>query len=377
MLIAGDPSGDQLAAELVTALRVAAPDAEFFGAGGPQMAAAGVALSEDLTRHAVIGLVEALRKYAQLRRIFWRLMDEAKRRRPEVWIGVDYGGFNLRFARALRAAARAAPDWPLRIVQFVSPQVWASRPGRAQVLAANHDLLLSILPFEKAWYAKRATGLPVEYVGHPLVDRHGIAPQIRDVPAVSPDVLPTVLLLPGSRRGELRRHWPVLKEAAARIAAAVPVRLLAVLPTEDLAMMARADGPAVPGLEIQVGGLSTALQSARIALASTGTVTLECAWFRVPTIALYRTSWSTYQVGKRIITVPYLAMPNLLAGEAVMPEFVQQEATGKNLAEAAIALLLDPARHAAIQEKLGEVVAQLGEAGACQRAAAHILALPR
>ena len=251
------------------------------------------------------------------------------------------------------------------------------------MLARNHDLLLSILPFEKAWYAARTPQLRVEFVGHPLVDRHaagssnaggsGGLPGREGVG--SSGVKPLVVLLPGSRRGELTRHWPVLREAAAQIAAAMPVRLCAVVPSDELAAAARQGGHLPPGLEIRVGGLAEALSQASLALASTGTVTLECAWFRVPTVALYRTSWSTYQIGKRLITVPYLAMPNLLAGREVMPELIQAAATPENLARKALEVLRDPVRQREIRGQLDAVVAGLGETGACRRAAAHILSL--
>ena len=176
MLIAGDPSGDMLAAELVSALRekVLAQTAHdsadvqplqtalaprFFGAGGPKMAAAGVEQVFDLTQHSVIGFAEVLKNLGKFKRLFKQLLQVAIERQPDVIIGVDYGGFNLRFAKAIKAhvcANRGAfKNWNPKIVQFVSPQVWASRAGRAYTLAENHDLLLSIFPFEKAWYAQR------------------------------------------------------------------------------------------------------------------------------------------------------------------------------------------------------------------------------
>jgi lipid-A-disaccharide synthase len=178
MLIAGEASGDLLAAELVSALRgqLFALDArsspQFFGAGGSKVAAAGVELAFDLTRHSVIGISDVLKNYFKFRRLFNQLLALAIERRPDVVIGVDYGGFNLRFGHAIRQYVRKHPGgWNPKIVQFVSPQVWASRPGRADLLAADYDLLLSIFPFEKDWYARRAPKLRVEFVGHPMVGR--------------------------------------------------------------------------------------------------------------------------------------------------------------------------------------------------------------
>ena len=174
MLIAGEASGDLLAAELVSALRDAhRRDSKFFGAGGPKMAAAGVKLAFDLTQHSVIGISDVLKDYFKFRRLFNQLLKLAIERKPDVIIGVDFGGFNLRFGHAIKQYVRNNPfsKWNPKIVQFVSPQVWASRPGRANLLAADYDLLLSIFPFEKDWYAQRVPKLRVEFVGHPMVGR--------------------------------------------------------------------------------------------------------------------------------------------------------------------------------------------------------------
>jgi lipid-A-disaccharide synthase len=393
MVIAGEASGDLLAAELVGALRSAfeiqaPPDTRdpqplqaslaprFFGAGGPRMAEAGVDLAFDMTRHSVIGLWEALKKITEFRRLFHRLYRLALDRHPEVILCVDFSGFNRRFAHAVRAHCRRRQGWfhtwnPV-IVQYVSPQVWASRPGRAQKMAADYDLLLSILPFEKDWYARQVPGFRVEFVGNPIVERygHGAAQAVRTISKP-----PMVLLLPGSREGELRRHLPVLIGALALMRASLPdLRARMVLPSETLLKQAH-DDRLPPGLETRVGGLAESLAQADLALASTGTVTLECAWFGLPTVALYRTSWSTYQIGKRIIQVKYLAMPNLLADDQVYPEFIQGEATPENIARAALGLLQDPERHGAVQTRLHQVVSSLGTAGASARAASAIVDL--
>jgi lipid-A-disaccharide synthase len=179
MLIAGEASGDLLAAELVSALHAQSsilnpPSSPvFFGAGGSRMASAGVELAFDMTQHAVIGISDVLKNYFKFRRLFNQLLALAIERKPDAVIGVDYGGFNLRFGHAVREYIRENPfaNWNPKIVQFVSPQVWASRPGRANLLAADYDLLLSIFPFEKDWYAKRVPKLRVEFVGHPMVER--------------------------------------------------------------------------------------------------------------------------------------------------------------------------------------------------------------
>ncbi|MBI3414590.1 MAG: lipid-A-disaccharide synthase [Verrucomicrobia bacterium] len=340
--------------------------AQFFGAGGPKTAAAGVELALDLTQHSVIGLIEVLKNYAKFKRLFNRLLELAFERQPDAIICVDFSGFNRRFARAVRQRIRReGSNWQPKIIQYVSPQVWASRPGRAKSMARHFDLLLTIFPFEKSWYAEREPELRVEFVGHPICDRF----QVPNLKLQTPNPSPLVLLLPGSRVGELKRHLPVMFAALEKLQINQPeIRARMVLPNADLAALAQSFLPP-DELEIQIGELDVALREATIAIASTGTVTMECAYFGVPTIALYKTSWSTYQIGKRIIRVQFLAMPNLLANEEIFPEFIQNNATAENISRAALELLNNAERRGRIIEKLREVVASLGGTGASQRAA--------
>ena len=173
MIIAGEASGDLLAAELATELRERSPGAVFFGAGGSNMAAAGVDVVHDMRRLGIVGITDIVKNIFELRQLQKTLLAEAIKRKPDVVIGVDYGGFNLRFGHAVKEHIRENPftEWKPKVVQFVSPQVWASRPKRADRMVGNCDLLLSIFPFEKEWYAKRVPQLRVEFVGHPMVDR--------------------------------------------------------------------------------------------------------------------------------------------------------------------------------------------------------------
>lgn len=394
MLIAGEASGDLLAAELVQALREelagaeAAPTADyqplrasleprFFGAGGPRMAAAGVELAFDMTEHSVIGLSEAMANYLKFRRLFGQLYRLALEREPDAIICVDFSGFNRRFAHAIKNYVRPRADWfhdwKPKLIQYVSPQVWASREGRAYQVARDYDALLSIFPFEKDWYAKRVPAFSVEFVGNPIAERYGhLKPAPTPVPASAASP-PMVLLLPGSRPSELARHLPVLLAALKLMEAAhTSLRARVVLPNEALANKARAAGlPAA--VDIQVGSLHEALRESDVALASTGTVTMECAYFGVPTVALYKTSWTNYHIAKQIVTVKYLAMPNLLANEEVFPEFIQGAATAENIARAGLELMGDQPRRSRIKVKLAEIVGSLGGPGASRRAAQAIL----
>jgi len=393
MLIAGETSGDMLAAELVNELRAVMLHTQtythdhqplqadlaprFFGAGGPRMAEAGVELAFDMTRHSVTGLSDVLKNYFKFKRLFDQLFALAVSREPHAIICVDFSGFNRRFAAAIknyvRARQRTFNNWDPKIIQYVSPQVWASRPGRADQIARDVDLLLSIFPFEKDWYAARVPQLRVEFVGHPMIDRYqGMQLAEKDVP--SP---PLLLLLPGSRSGELHRHLPPMLGALKLILSAVPsLRARMVLPAESLVTQAKR--LRVPSaVDVRCGGLAESLSEATLAIASTGTVTMECALFGVPTVTLYKTSWFTYEIAKLIVNVKSLTMPNLLAKEEIFPEFIQDAATPKNISAAALQLLRDLARRAMVKSKLAKIIASLGGPGASRRAAEAIVKILR
>ena len=388
MLIAGEASGDLLAAELVSALLAASKQSQdghtpqFFGAGGPKMAGAGVDLAFDLTQHSVIGISDVLLKYFKFRQLFHQLLALAIERQPDAIIGVDYGGFNLRFGHAIKEYVRNNPfsKWNPKIIQFVSPQVWASRPGRARLLETDYDLLLSIFPFEKDWYAQRVPKLRVEFVGHPMIGR--FANDDLRFTRREPEIMsltnqqPRILLLPGSRMSELKRHLPTMLDALQLIRDKMPsAKAKIVLPNPALQELAEKLSTPPPNVAIQIGNLPRALAQADVAIASTGTVTMECAFFGVPTVTLYKTSWSTYQIGRFIVNVKWLTMPNILSDEMLFPEFIQNDATPPNLAGAALELLQNESRRQTIKSQLAKIVSSLGGSGAPERAATAILGL--
>ena len=412
MLIAGEASGDLLAAELVSALRAQLPDAKFSGAGGAKMSAAGVDLAFDLTEHAVVGFSDVVKNYFKFRRLFNQLLALAIERKPDVVIGVDFGGFNLRFGHAIKEYARnhrsASTLWNPKIVQFVSPQVWASRPDRANRLAADYDLVLSIFPFEKDWYARRVPKLRVEFVGHPMIGRFTNDDlRFTRESAEGASIVnrkSQILLLPGSRESELQRHLPVMLDALKIIHEKLPAaKVKMVLPNDRLleeliwilaartSTVVSSDRPIassvagmvandlakqfLPNFEIQTGNLPEALAQADVAIASTGTVTMECALFGVPTVTLYKTSWFNYEIARRIVTVKWATMPNILANEEVFPEFIQNTATPESIWQAALELLQNESRRTKIKLQLAKIVSSLGEPGAAGRAVDAILSL--
>jgi lipid-A-disaccharide synthase len=394
MLIAGEPSGDLLGAELVNALREELTKAEieytndaqplhtgleprFFGAGGPRMAAAGVELAFDMTEHAMIGLPTP-KQYFQLRQRFYQLLQLAIERQPDAIIGIDYNHFNLRFAHTVRNYFNQRSgwfqDWRPKLIKYISPQVWASRPGRAYQIAHDYDLLLCIFPFEKDWYVRRVPKLRVEFVGHPMVDSFRRLGSGIHANALSQNS-PQILLLPGSRKKELRQHLPLMLDAFRLIKAKFPeTRGKMVLSDEAMAQQARTACPS-RDIAIQVGGLEDVLSETDVAISKTGTITMECAFAGVPTVTLYKVSWAIYELGKRMVKVNSITMPNLLAGEEVFPEFIQNAATPENIARAALELLQNESRRNEIKSKLTKVIASLGGPGASRRAARAITKL--
>jgi lipid-A-disaccharide synthase len=402
MLIAGEASGDWLGADLVEALRqefapaLAQPtwdfqplhaslEPRFFGAGGPRMQAAGVKLAFDLTAHSVVGLWEPMRNYFKFRRFFQQLYRLALEREPDAIICIDFSGFNRAFARAIKNYTRRHHDWfhdwDPKLIQYVSPQVWASREDRVYQIARDYDLVLSTFSFEKEWYAQRVPQLRVEFVGNPIVDRYkkenADGATSRSIPLATTTAGRqfNVVLLPGSRKAELLRHVPILLETAHRITAAQMAKFRMVVPNGDLMTLARSLLRGEREIELQLGRLDQAFQEADLAITKSGTITLECACFGVPAIVIYKTSPLTYFVAKRVVTVQHLAMPNLLAKETLFPEFIQAAATPENISQAALDLLRDEPRRLKIKAKLSQIVSSLGSQGASRRAAQTLMQL--
>ena len=237
MFMVGETSGDTLAVELLKAMCSEGQEVEAFGAGGPKMKKAGVDLAIDLTEHAVIGIWEAIRNYRKFKGFFDQLMELALKEKPEAIICIDNPGFNLRFVKAIRKAT-AGGAWQPKIIYYVSPQLWAWHSSRVRQISEDVDLLLSIFPFEKEWYAKRAPGFPVEFVGHPLCDRYTDL-EFRDPKSVHQPR--RLLLLPGSRTKEISRHLPIMVHAVKGIDAEPVI----VFPDESLAAQARLLAPKV------------------------------------------------------------------------------------------------------------------------------------
>jgi lipid-A-disaccharide synthase len=365
--VAGEASGDTRGAELMRALRERLLRVQFFGAGGAQMRALGGDHFFDWTAEAVVGLWDVLKKYGYFRRQFSRMLRELEELQPDALILVDYPGFNLRLAHAARARLPR-----MKIVQYVSPQVWAWHVGRVKRMAADLDLILCIFPFEVEFYEN--SGLRAEFVGHPLLDVHG------ERHTDAPRAMDLVGLFPGSRRKEVRKIFPPMLAAARLMAKAIPsLRFEVAAATAALAEMIRseivASGAEEELVKVTVGQSQQLMQRATAGMVTSGTATLEAAIFGLPMVILYKVAWLTWVIGKRLVKVPFLGMPNLIAGREIAREFLQEAAEPEAIAAEMLRLMRDPSARGHMQADLAGVIGKLGSPGAGARAAEAVAEL--
>lgn len=373
LFVAGDPSGDAHAARLIDALRAKDPSLTFRGLGGPAMQRAGMTLLADLTAASAIGPFDAARHAGVFLRAKRLLEDELSARRPELVILVDFGDYNL------PVVAPLVKRHHVPILYFISPQVWAWGRSRVRLIKRHVDRMVVFFPFEDALY--REAGVPVTWVGHPLVDqaqpscsreqaieRFGLNPWRR-----------TVGLLPGSREREIARHLPVMLSAAGRIAHHMPgvQFLLLNAPGAPQAVVARAVAGAPCDVRVADGQAADALQLLDAAIVASGTATLETALHRVPMAVIYRGSWPTYLAARLVIRIPHIALVNVLAGKPIVPELIQHRATPARIAQTIIALLRDAPRAERMREEFQVVRARLGAPGAMDRAAGAVFDMLR
>jgi lipid-A-disaccharide synthase len=364
-LVAGEASGDRLAADLLRELKKN-PKLRAFGGGGPMLKAAGQEQSLDLAKHAVVGLTDVLKNLPKFLKIFREVKHEIAEVNPDVVVLVDYPGFNLRLAKALHGE-RNGPA----VVYYVSPQVWAWKAGRAKTMERILERLLVIFPFEVDWFARHAPKLKTRWVGHPLADRW-----IEQAHAQR-DEVPCVALLPGSRTKEIEKHWPVLLKTAQRIVQEQRnVRFISMATNHEMRQKLEEIWAKYPmsgvSLDILSGQSLTQLTRCSLAIVASGTATLECAMAGLPMLVVYQASWLTYWIGRMLVKLPYLSMVNVLAGEKVVPEFLQGTAEPERLARAALQILRNPKGAETMAIRIREVAKKLGGPGAAARAAEEV-----
>jgi len=382
MLSCGEPSGDLYAGALAAEIRHREPEADIFGFGGPRLAAAGGRLIGDFQGISVTGLTEALRVLPKSFSMLRVLAAAARDQRPDVFVAIDFPDFNFRLMAAVHRLG-------IPVVYYVSPQLWAWRSGRMQTMKRYVDLVLVIFPFEEELY--RREHVPVEFVGHPLVDlvrvrtpravllrEHGLDP-----------AAPTVALLPGSRPNELRRIVPGIAASLPLITSKVPrvQFIVAAAPNLPDALFAPLASSIPRGSSVGSGfgrivpivreRTDDVLAASDVVITASGTATVQAALHERPMVVVYKLSPVTYRLGKPFVRVDTYAMANLVAGKRIVPELIQDEFTSERVADACVRLLTDERLRRTTQDELRRVRERLGTAGASGRAAEAVLAVAR
>lgn len=373
-LVAGEASGDLLGRSMIEAIRRSLPDARFVGIGGPLMIGAGMQSWYEQERLAVRGLIEVLKHIPELVRIRRGLLRRLVAVRPAVVIGIDSPDFNLGLERRLRRRG-------IKTMHCVSPTIWAWRSGRINKIRRAVDHMLVLFPFEEQLY--RQAGIAATFIGHPLadeiaarVDRESLRDQLR-----LPRNAKIVALLPGSRASEVELLGATLVECARRVHDARPdVRFLVPLVTAATRTLFEqalyeAGAQELP-ITLLYGHSHEAMAAADVVVAASGTATLEAALIGRPVVVTYRLNTLSYWLARRLVRSRFIALPNILAGEALCPEFIQTDATGENLAQATLNYLNDARLCAALAERFSVIRTQLHR-GAAERAAAAVLDVSR
>ncbi|HRZ87234.1 MAG TPA: lipid-A-disaccharide synthase [bacterium] len=366
LVIAGESSGDIHAANLVRELIKTDPDVRVFAAGGDRLREAGAVLLVDLVRHAVMGAVEVLKHYHEFKKIFKDLLAFVEKERPDAVLLIDYPGFNLKFAKAAKARG-------VKVIYYISPQIWAWAPGRIRHIKETVDQMIVILPFEKELYER--AGVRVAYVGHPILDVLSEDPDSaafsRENGIRNEDRI--IGLLPGSRKDEIRKILPVMLDAAVILARDNPdVRFFTSAANEDLAAMIRAVAARYPLTVTLCGNPYALMKLSRVCMVASGTATVQTAFYLTPMVIIYKCALITWFLAKMLIKIPYIGLVNVIAGKKIIDEFIQFNARGQEIAARVQAILSDGAEARRITGELRTVKERLGKPGASARAA-HVV----
>jgi lipid-A-disaccharide synthase len=374
LIVAGEASGDLHGSSLVRQLKKRIPDLEVFGIGGDRMKKEGMELIFHIDKLSIMGFVEVLRSLSFVKKVMRTMVSVSETRRPRLAILIDYPGFNLRFAKRLNRLG-------ISVVYYISPQVWAWGGNRVKKMKGLIDKMMVILPFETEIY--RRFEIDCEFVGHPLLEV--------TKPVLSPEDFQrkfgikknetVVGLLPGSRWQEVEKILPIMVESCKLLKTRIKDLkvLLGLAPTirkEETENLLRQTGfraKIVENLTYDV------MKHSHLLLVTSGSATLECAILGTPFLVLYKTSLSTYLIAKSLISIPNIALANVVAGKRVVPEFIQRQAIPSRIAEEMYEILTDRERYKAIQNELKKVKERLGEEGASRKAAeiiTQVLASP-
>lgn len=366
-IICGEPSGDLNAAALAEKIRARSPEIRISGVGGTLSRQAGVSLFSDIKDFGAIGLFDVLKKLPRFFALKDLILQKIQEEKPDALILVDFSGFNLRLARAVNKS--------LPVIYYISPQVWASRPGRVKTIQAYIHKMIVLFKFEEEFY--RSRGVAADFVGHPLLDIARPTMSKKDFLSglKFSDAKPTIALLPGSRQQELQHILPVMLESARLIRAKLPDAQFIVAKPLQLGWELYDRAIKDTGLEIKVaeGKTYDCLNVADFCLVASGTATLETAIMQKPFFVVYKMNLLNYLLYLPQVRVPCIGMVNIVAGKKIIPEFIQFGARPKKIAQEAIAILNSPGEKERMRQDLASVKASLGEKGASERAAAIII----
>jgi lipid-A-disaccharide synthase len=365
--VAGEASADNHGAALMQSLRELDVDLTFIGRGGPQMKAiAGDNFKNWIANAAVVGLWEVVKKYGYFRKQFQETLREISEAKPDAVVLIDYPGFNLRLARAIHKECLKT-----KLIYFISPQIWAWNRRRLKQMARRLDLMLCIFPFEAELYNQ--SGLRTKFVGHPMIDRL----RSRKIDIVRDPIL--IGLFPGSRRREVEKIFPILLNTARKLRAAKPnLRFEVSAASDELAQIIESMldphrfTPAAAPMRV-VRDAAGLMQRAFVGIVASGSATLEAAYFRLPFVLVYKVSALTYMIGRAVVRVDYLGMPNLLANRRIVPEFIQGDAKPDALVRAVLRLLDDEFTRRTMTSNFDRIIESLGEGGASKTAARAIV----
>lgn len=370
LIVAGEASGDLHAAYLVTQLKKVSPDLSFYGLGGDNMKAAGVDVDFDLTKLAVVGFFEILKNYSRFKKIFDDLLLKTKEIKPDAAILVDYPGFNLRLAKELKAMG-------IRVIYYISPQVWAWGRKRIAFIKTHIDLMLVLFKFEEILY--RDGKFNVKFVGHPLLDIvKSSTNHDRFLESLSLKTgNTTIALLPGSREREVLNHLPVMLGAAQKIHAKHKEAQFLICRSHALPRELFKKIVDTFKIEFSYKILDDetydGIAASQFVIVASGTATLETAILNKPMVIVYKVSFLTWLLAKLFIKIPYIGLVNVVAGERIVPELIQFEATPQNIAQKALELLDDKKALEKIHAELYALKNTLGIPGASRRAAEEIV----
>lgn len=367
LISAGEASGDLYAGAVTRGIKQLNPEAEVFGMGGDCLREAGGEVLFDIKDHSLMGFVEVLKKLPDVWKLRNAFIDLMEKRKPDVLLTIDYPGFNMRLAKL-------AKERGINVVYFIAPQVWAWRPGRAADVAKVTDKIACIFPFEYDFY--KSYGADIEFIGHPLVDtvKPSLSRKEAEELAGKRTGHPLILLMPGSREMEIQRLLPVMLGAAKILKQKRPELDFAIPRAATIAKEILEDSVRQAGLNIRLieGHNYDVMSVADLAIVTSGTVTLEAAMCGLGCEILYKSSPISFWIAKRVVKIPNIGLPNIVAGRQIEPELLQDDCTPDKIASTALELL-EPERFAQLQRDLLEVKEKLGEPGAVKRVAKLVL----